>query len=146
MNPENPVVRRCAEGLRAEQEGRPAEAKALFELAWAERTDDYDGCVAAHYVARHQATEENTLRWNEEALRLAERVGDDRVVGFLPSLLLNLGRSCEVLGDETRARACYDRAASHLDHLPDGPYGRLVRDAIARMRRPAAPTENTPSA
>jgi len=143
MDLDNPVIRLCADGMQAEQEGRAAEARALFDRAWAIRASDYDGCVAAHYVARHQDTEEEALRWNEEALQLAERVGDDRIAGFLPSLLLNLGRSCEVLGDLARARACYDRAAGYLHHVPDDAYGRVVRDAIARVRRPAPPTDDT---
>jgi hypothetical protein len=36
-----------------------------------------------HYVARHQATPEDELRWNEEALRLAGAVGDERGEGLL---------------------------------------------------------------
>jgi hypothetical protein len=56
MDPNNPVVRLCAAGMAAEGEGRPADAKALFEQAWAESRDDFEACIAAHYVARHQAT------------------------------------------------------------------------------------------
>jgi hypothetical protein len=33
MNPDNSVVRLCAEGMRAEQEGRHAGARARFEQA-----------------------------------------------------------------------------------------------------------------
>ncbi|RGC68468.1 hypothetical protein C5N14_13190 [Micromonospora sp. MW-13] len=35
------------------------------------RTDDYDACVAAHYLARQQDDPEEILRWNQEALRHA---------------------------------------------------------------------------
>jgi hypothetical protein len=50
MNPDNPVVRLCAEGMNAEGEGRPDEAKRLFQQAWDESTDDFQACVAAHYL------------------------------------------------------------------------------------------------
>ncbi|KYF99828.1 hypothetical protein BE17_15770, partial [Sorangium cellulosum] len=130
IDPNNPVVRLCAEGMQAEGEGRYEDARALFERAWAACADDHDACIAAHYLARHQGTEQETLAWNQEALRRADAVGDDRVRGFYPSLLLNLGRSHEVLGDMAEARAFYERAAARLDELPAGPYGDMVRNAV----------------
>ncbi|HZY41132.1 MAG TPA: hypothetical protein VFF59_03940, partial [Anaerolineae bacterium] len=87
-------------------------------------TDDYEACIAAHYVARHQATPQDTLRWNQEALDRANAAGarratdvlrrvwpDDRVCSFYPSLYLNLGHSYEVLSDQAEAQRYYDRAA-----------------------------------
>ena len=68
----NPVVSLCAEGIAAE--GTPAEARRLFELAWAARRDDYDAAVAAHFLARHQPTPEETLRWNTLAVQHAEAI------------------------------------------------------------------------
>jgi hypothetical protein len=49
--------------------------------AWEKRKDDYDACVAAHYVARHQ--------WNQESLDRADAVNAESVQGFYPSLYLN---------------------------------------------------------
>ena len=72
MDPENPIVQLCIAGMAAEAEGRAADAKALFEQAWETSQDDFEACVAAHYVARHQATPAATLDWNERALRRAE--------------------------------------------------------------------------
>lgn len=46
-------------------------------------TDDYDACVAAHYLARQQQTAQQILRWNQECLDRADRVGDERVLGDL---------------------------------------------------------------
>ena len=60
IDPTNPVVALCSEGMAAE--GTPAEALRLFERAWAARRDDYDAAIAAHFVARHQASPEDTLR------------------------------------------------------------------------------------
>jgi len=132
VDPNNPVVALCAEGMRAESAGRGAEAKELFERAWQAATDDYEACIAAHYLARHQETMEQTLHWNEVSLHRAELVGDDRVEGFLPSLYLNLGHCHEQLGDPERARAFYELAAGHLSAVPPGPYGDMLRDGVTR--------------
>lgn len=73
--------------------------------------DDYDACIAAHYVARFQETPEETLRWNQAALKHADAVKDERVKDFYPSLYVNLGRSYEVLGDQVNAQSYYQLAA-----------------------------------
>jgi len=138
MDPENPVVKLCAQGMEAELAGRPVEARDLFTRAWEARTDDYDACVAAHFVARHQATPEETLRWNEEALTRARAVADGRVHGFYPSLYLNLGHSHEQLGRLDDARRFYELAAASATDLPPDPYGDTVRDGIARGRERVA--------
>jgi tetratricopeptide (TPR) repeat protein len=132
MDPDNAVVKLCTDGMTAEAEGRPDEAKDLFEQAWEIAADDYERCVAAHYVARHQDGPVQTLRWNEECLRYAELVGDERVAGFYPSLHLNIGHSYEQLGDRRRAEESYRAAEEHFAALPDGPYGDMVRDGVAR--------------
>lgn len=56
------VVQLCIEGSRAEFEGRPAEAHALYLQAWEAAADDYEACIAAHYMARHQVTPEERLQ------------------------------------------------------------------------------------
>lgn len=132
MDPNNPVVALCAEGMRAESEGKAAEAKDFFECAWRASTDDYEACIASHYLARHQETMEQTLHWNEESLRRAELVADERVAGFLPSLYLNLGHCHEERGEAEKARAFYERAEEHLSAVPQGPYGDMVRDGVSR--------------
>jgi tetratricopeptide (TPR) repeat protein len=131
MDPDSPVVRLCVEGMRAEADNRFDDARALFARAWAARRDDLDACIAAHYVARHQETLEETLRWNEVALARAEAVGDERVRDFYPSLYLNLGRAHEDLGDGEAARRCYTLAAERAGALPGGRYGDMVRRASA---------------
>lgn len=130
MDPNNPVVALCAEGMRAEAERRWEDARRLFEQAWAVRQDDYDACVAAHYVARHQPLPADTLAWNQKALDHAAAVGDERVTAFYASLYLNLGHSYEVLDDADAARHHYVLAERSLDQVPDGPYGAMVRGAV----------------
>ncbi|HYR08154.1 MAG TPA: hypothetical protein VEQ60_10315 [Longimicrobium sp.] len=132
MDPDNPVVKLCAQGMEAELAGRPVEARDLFVRAWDARRDDYDASVAAHFVARHQPTPEETLRWNQEALARADAVGGERVRGFYPSLYLNVGHSHEQLGDPDEARRFYALAAAAATDLPAGPYGDTVRDGITR--------------
>jgi tetratricopeptide (TPR) repeat protein len=130
IDPNNPVVKLCAAGMRAEGEGRFEEARSLFNQAWEAKTDGFEACIAAHYVARHQASPQDTLRWNQEALAWAEAVGDERVRDFFPSLYLNLGYSYEQLGDKEEARRCYDLAAERAGSLPEDRYGGIVRNAI----------------
>lgn len=134
IDPDNPVVKLCARGIQAEAERRYDEAKALFEQAWAECTDDFEACIAAHYLARQQRDDEAVLAWNEEAVRRADAAGDARVRAFYPSLLLNLGHSHETLGHFEEARTCYVSAASALDNanLPENLYRDVLEEAIAR--------------
>lgn len=138
MDPENPVVRLCARGMEAEAAGRPVEARDLFVQAWEARRDDYDACVAAHFLARHQPGPEEALRWNQAALAHAEADGGERVHAFRPSLYLNLGHSHEQLGDLAEARRCYELALAHDAALAPGPYADTVRDGVTRGLRRAA--------
>ena len=52
MDLTNPVIQLCIAGTRAEFEHRIEDARLLYEQAWDARTDDYDACITAHYVAR----------------------------------------------------------------------------------------------
>lgn len=61
---DNQVVKLCVEGMQAEAEGRFADARTCFEQAWDVRQNDFDACIAAHYMARHQDTLERILHWN----------------------------------------------------------------------------------
>ena len=131
MDPTNPVVKLCAEGMQAEFEGRGADAHALFLRALETRSDDFEACIAAHFVARYQQEPEEMLRWNREALERANAVHDERVHNFYPSLQLNLGKSHEELGSQAEARRCYRLAADLAVALPADPYGDTVRAASA---------------
>lgn len=131
MDPDNPVVRLCAQGMAAEGEGRADDARARFQEAWDAADDDYEHCVAAHYLARHQPTPEETLRWNQECLDRADAVGDDRVRGFYASLHVNMGSAYQALGAVDRAREHFVRAAAHIGDVPAGPYADWTRFGIA---------------
>ena len=112
MDISNPVIRLCMDGTRAELEHRLEDARVLYQQAWDARTDDYEACIAAHYVARFQDSVEETLRWNQIALEHAGAVKDERVKDFYPSLYLSLGRSYELTGNPREAQRYYDLAAA----------------------------------
>lgn len=112
MDSNNPVVSLCIEGSRAELEGRRAHAYALYAQAWDVARNDYEACIAAHYVARSATDPQEIFRWNREALDRAEAVNDGRVDSFYPSLYLNMGRSHELLGDQEEAERYYGLAAA----------------------------------
>jgi hypothetical protein len=132
MDPNNPVVKLCVEGMKAESEGKPGEARRLFMQAWEQCKDDYDACIAAHYVARHQSTPEEILRWNQASLDRADAVNDQRVQGFYPSLYLNMAKAHEDLGDREQAKRYYRLADGRMTDLPEGKYREVVRDGISR--------------
>jgi tetratricopeptide (TPR) repeat protein len=111
MDLNNPVIKLCIEGTQAEYQGRIDKARALYQEAWEAAQDDYDVCIAAHYVARHQADHKQRLHWNQVALDKANAVTDDRAREFYPSLFLNMGQSYELLGNSSEAKRYYDLAA-----------------------------------
>lgn len=120
MDTNNPVIQLCMQGIRAEFEHRIEDARFLYQKAWDARTDGYEACIAAHYVARLQESPVEALRWNQLALENANTVKDERVKDFLPSLYLNLGRSYENLEKQTEAQKYYDLAAElGASHQPD---------------------------
>lgn len=108
----NPVVKLCIAGAQAEFRGQLAEACALYRQAWQIAQDDYQACIAAHYVARCQAEPEQRLHWNRVALERANVVAGQQVKDFYPSLYLNMGQSYELLGDLEEAQKYYDLAAA----------------------------------
>jgi len=132
MDRNNPIVRLCVQGMELEACGRFDDAAQLFLNAWSQSTNDFERCIAAHYVARHQKNPVDTLLWNQRSLNHANAVFDDRVGGFYPSLYLNMGRAHEDLGNREDAERFYAMAASVLDSLPEGRYGNGVRDAVEK--------------
>ncbi len=131
MDIDNLVVKLCVEGMQAETEGKSEDARKLFEQAWSARQDDYDACVAAHYLARHQDNPQAAFEWNRESLNRANLLNDDRIQSFYPSLYLNMGHSYETLGNRDEARRYYEMAADKLNDVPDGAYKDIVRNGIA---------------
>src|SRR5258705_3741073 len=99
FNPHNNVIKLCLQGMAMEEKGNPEEASRLFLQAWDESTNDFEKFTAAHYVARHQKTVADQLKWLETALHSALNVNDDAVKGAFPSLYSNIAKCYQELGD-----------------------------------------------
>jgi tetratricopeptide (TPR) repeat protein len=119
MDPNNPVIKLCIEGTQAEFRGEIDLAHSCYQKAWEYAQDDYEACIAAHYVARHQDDPQQRLHWNQVALDKASAVTDGRVEEFYPSLYLNMGQSYELLGKGEEAKRYYDLAAELGVHHQD---------------------------
>ncbi|HEY2821679.1 MAG TPA: hypothetical protein VGJ06_11615 [Candidatus Acidoferrum sp.] len=132
IDPDNPVMKLCAAGISAEMAGLRDEASKLYQEAWDAKTNDYEACIASHYLARLQKTPEESLHWNAEALRFAKLAADAGLQEFFPSLYLNLGKSHEDLNNFTEARRFYSLAERASGVLSDGEYAETVRRGIRR--------------
>jgi tetratricopeptide (TPR) repeat protein len=108
---ENPVIQLCIEGARAEFERRLTDAHACYVRAWELAQNDFEACIAAHYVARGQSDPADALHWNQVALRRAQAAEAARVAAFWPSLYLSLGGAYATLGDHAQAQHYFEQAA-----------------------------------
>ena len=70
-----------------EGEGNSAEASRLFKAAWEQTSDDFEKFTAAHYVARHQQSRSDKLRWDQTALGFTLNMPNESVA--------TRGRICE---------------------------------------------------
>jgi tetratricopeptide (TPR) repeat protein len=130
FDPDNNVVKLCAQGMSNETEGNADEAAKLFLQAWKEATNDFEKFTAAHYVARHQKTVADKLKWDETALNLALKINDDKMKGSYPSLYLNIAKCYEDLKDIDNAKKNYQLALSFTKLLPDNGYGKMIKGGI----------------
>jgi tetratricopeptide (TPR) repeat protein len=136
FDPNNVVVQLCVKGMTAEGEGNIDEAKRLFQQAWNVATNNFEAFTAAHYLARNQADPNIELKWNLEALRLADTLEGDGMKSHYPSLYLNAGKSYETLGDIEQATSFYQKAAESSEYLPAGGYTDMIRSGIgAALKR-----------
>ena len=123
FNPNNNIVRLCLRGMDMEEKGRPEEAKTLFLQAWNESVDDFGRFISAHYVARHQTSVSERLKWLETALQLAQRINDEAVQSALASLYSNIAKCYEELSDPETAKRNHELAASFNSKPSDkGPF------------------------
>jgi hypothetical protein len=130
MDPGNRVNALCIRGMEAEGRGDLTTARHLFRQAWEQRTTSVEAAIAAHYVARHQDTADDALRWNQRAIDEALGSDVELVAGMLPSLYLNLGKSYEDNGDLDLARRNYQLASETSHVLGVDGYGRMIRSGI----------------
>jgi tetratricopeptide (TPR) repeat protein len=132
MDPDNPVIQLCVQGVEAEAQARFDDARVLYENAWRASRDDVEACIAAHYIARQQHNLDQALWWNQIALARADSVRDGRVRAFYASLHLNLGMAHENLGQLAAARHHYERASETLHEIDDDKHRVLVQYGVTR--------------
>ena len=132
IDPNNNVVKLCTQGMAMEGQGKPEEASKLFIKAWNEGANDFEKFTAAHYVARHQKSVADKLKWDETALQLALKIDDNAVKEAFPSLYLNIGKCYEDLNDFDKAKTNYQLALSFTHVLPDNGYANMIKGGITK--------------
>ena len=130
FDPNNNVVKLCAQGMSLEGQGKLEEASKVFTKAWNDATSNFEKFTAAHYVARHQASIADKLKWDETALQLALKIDDNTVKGVFPSLYLNIAKCYEDLGNFGKAKENYQLALSVTTSLTDDGYGNMIKGGI----------------
>ncbi len=123
FSPKNSIVRLCLQGIGLEQKGNLEEAGVVFLQAWNEAGEDHEKFISAHFVARHQKSISDRLRWLETALALALKLNDDTVKSAFPVLHSAIAKCHEELGDSDKAKKNHELAASFDDRPSDkGPF------------------------
>jgi len=130
FDPENHVNKLCAQGMQSEGEGKPEEASKLFQQAWNEAANDREKFTAAHYVARHQTSVADKLKWDQAALNLALKIDEEDIKGAYPSLYLNIAKCYEDLNEFAKAHENYLSALNFTTFLLDNGYGNMIRAGI----------------
>jgi tetratricopeptide (TPR) repeat protein len=131
FDPENNVVKLCAQGMQNEAGGKIETAHKLFQQAWGIAENDFEAFTAAHYLARNQKDANDALKWNVEALNRANAIKNEDMKAYYPSLYLNVGKSYETLKNEPEANNYYQLAADSAACLSAGKYSDMIRMGIA---------------
>jgi rifampin ADP-ribosylating transferase len=123
FNPNNPLVKRCLQGMALEEQGKPGEAAGIFLQAWNEASNDFEKFLAAYYVARHQKKVSDKLHWLETALHLALKINNHSVNAAFSSLYESIADCYDELNDAGNAKKHYDLAKSFTETPYDtGPF------------------------
>ncbi len=130
FDPNNTVIKLCAQGIELEAKQKPEEAMALYQQAWREATNDFEKFTAGHYVARHQASVADKLYWDTLALSHCLKIDDERMYPNYPSLYLNIAKCYEDLEDWENARVNYELALFYTKYMPDDGYGKMITSGI----------------
>jgi len=123
FSPFNKVVKLCIQGMEMEEKGKAEEAGKLFLQNWDEATNDFEKFLAAYYIARHQKTVPDKLKWLETTLQFALKVNDEAVKSAFPSIYLNIAKCYEELKNPDKAKENFDLANSYKYNPSDkGPF------------------------
>lgn len=130
FDPDNKIVKLCAQGMDLEGEGKNEEASNIFLQAWEQASNHKEKFTAAHYVARHQKSIADKLAWDEIALNLALKIKDDSVKGAYSSLYLNIAKGYEDLQEFEKATKHYETALVYVNFLHDDGYGKMIKGGV----------------
>jgi tetratricopeptide (TPR) repeat protein len=130
FDPDNSIVKLCAQGMELEGKGETEEAHKLFLQAWQAAATDFEKFISAHYVARHQQTVTDKLKWDKIALQAALKIADETMQANYPSLYLNIAKCYEDLRDFAMAKENYQLASLFSGKLPDDGYGKMIISGI----------------
>jgi len=130
FDPENEIVKLCAQGMEMEGMGKITEATGLYQQAWLTAQEPWEKFTAAHYIARHQPNIQDKLNWNKTALNHALESDSRIALTSLPSLFLNVAKDYEDLGDLATAKQYYEKAKMHREYLDIDGYGQLISNGI----------------
>ncbi|MFD2873714.1 hypothetical protein ACFS5N_14605 [Mucilaginibacter ximonensis] len=130
FDPENNINKLCALGMQFEGEGKPEEADRVFQQAWNEAANAIEKFTAAHYIARHQTSVADKLKWDEIALNFALSVDGNEIKSVYPSLYLNIAKCHEDMGDIGKAIENYQLALNFTSFLPNDGYGKMIKAGV----------------
>lgn len=123
FDPNNNIVKLCLQGMAKEENGKHEDAYNLFLQAWDEATNDFEKFLAAHYIARHQKSTTDKLKWLETTLQYAIKVNNDSVQSAFPSLYLSIAKCYDDLNVPDEAKKNYELAISFKNTPSDkGPF------------------------
>jgi hypothetical protein len=139
------MMQRIARGIEHVQAGERELARRLLLELWAELGPDGDPlhrCACAHTLADVQDDPREELRWDLCALAAASEISDARasaagidgpVLGFYPSLHLNLADVYKRLGERSSALEHVRLGLAALGTLPPNGYLDEIRRSLERI-------------
>jgi hypothetical protein len=98
--------------------------------------------AVAHALADRQSRPSEELRWDLQALAIADRLTEAEleqagahfpILALYPSLHLNAGDAFRKIGDLDNARAHARRGRAALHALGEDPYGGMLTEGLARL-------------
>lgn len=146
MDEPHPIMAAIGQGIELSQQGQREAARGLFAEVWndigGESGDPFHRCALAHWMADVQDDVHEELIWDLRALQAADLITEERaaqagvaspVVGFYPSLHLNVGECYRKLGDLDRAREHLERGRVAVGALGDDGYGQMIKGGLDQL-------------
>lgn len=140
------MMQRIGRGIEHVQRGDRELARRVLQEIWDELGPDGDPlhrCAAAHSLADVQDDPRDELTWDLRALAAAAQLTDARVeaagmdgpvLGFYPSLHLNLADVYRRLGERSFALDHVRLGLAALEGLPPNDYLTQIRTSLERIR------------